>query len=428
MRNVFCVVCLASMAACHDDKYDGPSPYDVNATYTNQLNAGNNANLALLYNGEAMIGKEAYFKLKDAHTGFLSLKQILPGEQETDLDEIALTTDGESYSFGGTAVTAAGTSLAYAGKVEPGKLTLVLSHIDVAESLLKGKQLGLVKTGDAEYGFAGAQLVTQYHTPLLLRMQLKTPLGSSQAMLGSMLPVLNALAAQAGGIALNTVLNKIRFGTDGNLTADYASWPEGLSLDDAMAYSRPDEDYTASPSNLAMYYFAGAETMFVVPNIDQVIYTVMQNQARQNRSEQNTDEMQELLTTLYAQLAVWARYGVRFTALPNPYTGDGYAPVYTFDDNGNRIVNAAQADQYEGDYLLRLENDQLAVVGVLVKALPYFAPDVWNTPLSEVESLAAYAMYIQMLFPGVSTVGDLLTALMALAGNMDFEIGLLLNN
>lgn len=125
LRKVLYVVCFSGvLTACNDDNYDGPSPYDVNATYTNQLSAGNKANLALLYNEEALIGKNVYFKLKDAHTGYLSLKQILPGEQETNLDNIPLTTDGESYSFNGSATTANGTSFAYTGKVETGKLAL----------------------------------------------------------------------------------------------------------------------------------------------------------------------------------------------------------------------------------------------------------------------------------------------------------------
>lgn len=429
LQRIFHVAILTCiLAACNDDKYDGPSPDEVNATYSNLLSAGENANLTLLYNGDVLIGKKVYFKLKDAHTGYLSLKQILPGEQESNLDNISLTTDGESYSFSGTTTTSAGTSLTYAGNVEAGSLTLSLSDISLTSNLLKEKQLSLVKFGNVEYQY-GERTVSVYHSALMMRMHLKTPLGSDQTMLSAFFPIIGALATQIGGCSLNIVLNNIQFGADGNITADYAGWPEGLGVMEVATYpSRSDEEYTTSPANLATYYFADDETMYVVPNIDQIIYTVQQNMAKANRSSLLDTEMQEFLEKLYTQLATWARYGIKFKAMENPYTGEGYAPVYTFDNDGNRIVNTASAEQYEGDYLLQIDTDQLAIVGVIIDALPYLAPDLCETPLSEVSALENYASLLPLIFPGVETVGDLLASLKTLGDNIDFEIGLLLNS
>lgn len=428
LQTVFYVACLTGiLAACNDDNYDGPSPYDVNATYTNQISAGQKANLALLYNGEALIGKDVYFKLKDAHTGYLSLKQVLPGQQEANVDNIALTTDGNSYSFNGKTTTTTGTTLAYAGKVEIGKLTLSLSDINITDNLLKGKKLELVKFGGVDYEY-GKMEVTKYTSSLMLRMQLKKPLGADQMMLGIFLPIINSLATQLGGSSLSIVLNKVQFGADGNIVADYAGWPEGLDPMEAAGYPpRPDEEYTTSPANLATYYFADQETMFVVPNIDQIIYTVEQNMAKQNRSLLDPG-MQEFLQKLYTQLATWARYGIRFKAVPNPYTGEGYAPVYKFDKEGNRIIDTSKAEQYQGEYLLQIDTDQLAIVGVIMEALPYLAPDLCETKLSDIAALTDYADMIQAMFPGADTVGKLLVALKALGDNLDFEIGLLFNN
>lgn len=428
LQTVFYAACLTGiLAACNDDNYDGPSPYDVNATYTNQISAGQKANLALLYNGEALIGKDVYFKLKDAHTGYLSLKQVLPGQQEANVDNIALTTDGNSYSFNGKTTTTTGTTLAYAGKVEIGKLTLSLSDINIPDNLLKGKKLELVKYATASYKYGKPQ-ITKYTSPLMLRMHFKKPLGSDQAGISLLFPTINSLLTQLGGSAINIVLNKMQFGTDGNLIADYAGWPEGLDPMKAATYPhRPDEEYTTSPANLVTYYFTNQETMFVVPNIDQIIYTVEQNMAKQNRSLLDPG-MQEFLQKLYTQLAIWARYGIRFEVMPNPYIGDGYAPVYKFDKEGNRIVNPDKVEQYEGEYLLRIDTDQLAIVGLLMEALPYLAPDLCETKLSDIPELADFASMIKAMFPGADTVGKLLVPLKALGDNLDFEIGLLFNN
>jgi len=427
LRRVFYAVCLIGiMAACNDDKYDGPSPYEVNATYTNQLSAGNKANLVLLYNGEMLIGKDVYFKLKDAYTGYLSLKQIVPGEQEINLDNIALTTDGNSYSFHGIATTTTGTSFTYTGKVEIGKLTLALSDINLTENLLKRKSFEIVKFGEVEYEY-GKKYITRYHSALMLRMHLKTPFGKDQALLSILFPMINSLAVQLGGASLGIVLDKLQFNADGNIIADYANWPEGLDLMNAAEYQRPDDDYTVSPANLVTYYFTDAETMFVVPNIDQIIYIIEQNAIKQNRSLLDS-EMQGFLKKLYAQLVTWSHYGIRFKAIPNPYTGDGYAPVYKFDKEGNRVEDPNKVEQYEGDYLLQIDTEQLAIVGTIMEALPYLAPDLCQTKLTDIPALADYASLIPSLFPGADTVGGLLTALKTLGDNIDFEIGLLLNS
>ena len=118
-------------------------------------------------------------------------------------------------------------------------------------------------------------------------------------MLSILLPTINSRITQLGGSSLSIVLNKVQFGADGNIVADYAGWPEGLDPMEAAGYPpRPDEEYTTSPANLATYYFADQETMFVVPNIDQIIYTVEQNMAKQNRSLLDPG-MQEFLQKLY---------------------------------------------------------------------------------------------------------------------------------
>lgn len=114
--------------------------------------------------------------------------------------------------------------------------------------------------------------------------------------------------------------------------------------------------------------------------------------------------------------------------MPNPYTGEGYAPVYKFDKEGNRIIDTSKAEQYQGEYLLQIDTDQLAVVGVIMEALPYLAPDLCETKLSDITALTDYADMIQAMFPGADTVGKLLVALKALGDNLDFEIGLLFNN
>lgn len=425
LRKVLYVVCFSGvLAACNDDNYDGPSPYDVNATYTNQLSAGNKANLALLYNEEALIGKNVYFKLKDAHTGYLSLKQILPGEQETNLDNIPLTTDGESYSFNGSATTANGTSFAYTGKVETGKLALSLSNIALQDNLLKGKRLNTVEYKDPVYGY-GKVRTTTYSSSIMLRLLPRTQLDFMSSM---MVSLVGPLATQIAGKALKIVLNKVEFRPDGNIIADYADWPEGYDImGDTPAPKREDDDYTPSPANLATYYFTNSETLFVIPNIDQIIYTVQQNATKQGRSLSDP-QLQEIIQKLYMQLATWARYGIRFKATENPYTGEGQAPVYKFDSEGNRIVDPSQAEKYTGDYLLQIDTDQLAIVGVLLEAMPYLAPELCATPLTDIEALADYAGLIQMVFPEADTVGKLLVALKAFGDNLDFEIGLLLNN
>lgn len=280
IEKLWLVICLATvLTACNDDDYDGPAPYEVNTTYSNLLAMGDQPTLALTYNGQAMIGKNIYFKMTDAHTGLLSMERVIPGEEETDIEEIVLTVAGEGYSFSGSATGITGTTFSYEGKVKKGLLELALSDVRIPVNSLS-KQ--------------GTWIPTTLNT--------HKDMSSLTGM------ILSAVAYPVLQTVITATMDQLTFESDGNIIAHYTGLPEGVTFADLMSgkvQPRPESEWKDSPMNLATYSVKSDTLLYVYPNIDGIIHQVQSGKGRAASLPVLS------IIQIYSRLNSWATKGIR---------------------------------------------------------------------------------------------------------------------
>lgn len=280
IEKLWLAICLATvLAACHDDDYEGPSPDEVNATYSNLLAMGDNPTLDLTYNGQDLIGKNIYFKMTDAHTGMLSLERVIPGEDETNIEAIALTASTEGYSFSGATTGNTGVTFHYEGKVEKGRLKLALDQVQLPANRLSNEGTW---------------------TPTALNTY------KDETTLTGVL--LSAMAYPALQTVIATTLGPITFGTDGNIVAHYAGLPEGVTFTDLMSGTvqpRPEDEWKDSPTNLVTFSVRSDTLLYVYPNIDGIIRRVQTGKGRAASLPILS------IVQIYSKLHSWATQGIR---------------------------------------------------------------------------------------------------------------------
>ncbi len=321
IEKLWLLICLVTTCtACNDADYDGPSPYEVNATYSNLLAMGENPTLALTYNGEEMIGKNIYFKMMDTHTGMLSLERVIPGEEETDVDGIALVATEGGYSFSGSATGTTGTTFQYNGKVEKGKLEVALENVKIpANSLSK------------EGAWRPATLNTPKDMTSLTGM------------------VLSIVAYPVLQTVVNTTLDRITFEPDGNIIAHYAGLPEGISFSDLMSgkvQPRPEEEWHDSPKNLATYCVKSDTLLYIYPNIDGIIRQVQTGKGRAASLPVLS------ILQLYTKLNSWATQGIKLV-----------------------IRNVPDGEKAFGDILVQLDKEEIRPLFEILKIVRKVLPD-----------------------------------------------------
>lgn len=321
IEKLWLVICLVTtFTACNDDGYDGPSPHEVNAIYSNLLAMGEEPTLALTYNGEDMIGKNIYFKMTDTHTGLLSLERIIPGEEETKVDGIALSATDQGYSFSGSATGTTGTTFQYNGKVGKGKLEVALENVKIpANSLSK------------EGRWTPAALNTPKDMTSLTGM------------------VLSIVAYPVLQTVVNTTLSQITFEPDGNIIARYAGLPEGAGFSDLMSgkvQPRPEEEWRDSPKNLVTYCVKSDTLLYIYPHIDGII--------RQVQSGTGRAASQPVLSILqlYTKLNSWATQGIKLV-----------------------IRNASDGGQTSGDILVQLDKEEIRPLFEVIKIVGDVLPE-----------------------------------------------------
>lgn len=324
------VICLATLlVACNDnDEPDGPK---INGIYSNKLSAPEDGNtLALTYSGREFIGKDVTFKLLDEHTANITLQGILPGETATLLENIPLSAEGDSYSFSGNGTGNNGTTFAYTGKVETRKMTLALTAVKVASNPLtaNGKWYPL-QTGGAFH------LVTD--NPLLAQTA----------------PLLEPMLSNL----ITWFINEVTFLPDGNITARYAKMPEGKAIGDLInsAPDRKESEWLTSPINLASYYVKDDSQLYIVPNIDMILYQLQQNKTR---ADEGPDLA--LIAAIYQQLNKWSTTGIRMNIRKNTKT--------LFGNQGKAVAN-------EGDIFLFLDKEEIAVFLSLLPLVKDLLPE-----------------------------------------------------
>lgn len=371
-RPLFYFTCIVAIlgasfiTSCNDDDYPGAAPDEITAQYGNKLADGERANLTLTYSGEELIGKSVNLETSDSRTATLTLLNVLPHEAKTPLS-ITLTPDNNgSYSFNGNGQSALGTAFNYTGIVQKGNLTLAIKDVQIpANPLTTTGKMSLVASGNAETD-SSYKVKPDDRWATTWKTAHASGTGSLSIEIGEDASM--DIGSLVGGLAGNffkTVLNEVKFGADGNITADYAAIPDTLDIiQDLLGgkgiLNRPASDWKASPVNLASYYVVDDTTLYVVPNVDMIIRQIRSNQT----STRSILDLIGSLGDVYAMLNKWSSTGIKL--IVKKQTGE-YAK--TTSSRPTYMRN-------EGDYTIAINKDEIEPIFSLLKSLPDEIKDI----------------------------------------------------
>ena len=380
LRNFLYAICMvALLTACDDnDDYDGP---EMNGTYSNKLSApeGGDA-LILTYSGREFVGKDVAFKMTNDNTANITLHGVLPGETATPLENVALTSETNGYSFAGNGTGTNGTTFAYKGKVEKGKMTLDLTDVKIASNqLTSNKTWYPVQTA-----------VTEEKDPVLGNYTFRHysfHLVTDNLILAQAAPMLEGMLSNL----ITWFINNVTFNPDGNITARYATMPEGKAIGDLInaVPDRKDSEWISSPINLASYYVKDNSELYIVPNIDMILYQIQQNKTK---ADDGLD--MALIAAVYQQLNKWSTTGIKMNIRKNSET-----PTNSM---GNMIA-------YKGDIYLYLDKEEIEAFIPLLSLVKGLLPEeILNGPMG----------------PMIGTILDLLSGSLQQAQTL--ELGMML--
>ncbi len=353
LRNFLYAICMATLLfACDDnDDQDGSG---ISGIYSNKLSTPEGDNtLTLTYSGREFIGKDVTFKQVNGNTANITLHGILPGETATVLENIPISADGNGYSFSGSSTGNNGTAFSYRGKVETGKMTLALTDVKVASNQL---------TSNAKWHPVQTAVTTEtdpikgeytcYHYAFHLV--------TDNLILGQAAPQLEAIL----GNLITWFINEVTFNPDGNITARYATMPEGKAIGDLINIppDRKDCEWLSSPINLASYYVKDDSELYIIPNIDMILYQIEQNKTK---ADGGLDAA--VIAAVYQQLNKWSTTGIRMNIRKN-----SEAP---YNNMGKLIA-------YKGDIFLFLDKEEVAAFLPLLSLVKDLLPeDILNGPM-----------------------------------------------
>ena len=353
LRNFLYAICMATLLfACDDnDDQDGSG---ISGIYSNKLSTPEGDNtLTLTYSGREFIGKDVTFKQVNGNTANITLHGILPGETATVLENIPISADGNGYSFSGSSTGNNGTAFSYRGKVETGKMTLALTDVKVASNQL---------TSNAKWHPVQTAVTTEtdpikgeytcYHYAFHLV--------TDNLILGQASPQLEAIL----GNLITWFINEVTFNPDGNITARYATMPEGKAIGDLINIppDRKDCEWLSSPINLASYYVKDDSELYIIPNIDMILYQIEQNKTK---ADGGLDAA--VIAAVYQQLNKWSTTGIRMNIRKN-----SEAP---YNNMGKLIA-------YKGDIFLFLDKEEVAAFLPLLSLVKDLLPeDILNGPM-----------------------------------------------
>ena len=353
LRNFLYAICMATLLfACDDnDDQDGSG---ISGIYSNKLSTPEGDNtLTLTYSGREFIGKDVTFKQVNGNTANITLHGILPGETATVLENIPISADGNGYSFSGSSTGNNGTAFSYRGKVETGKMTLALTDVKVASNQL---------TSNAKWHPVQTAVTTEtdpikgeytcYHYAFHLV--------TDNLILGQAAPQLEAIL----GNLITWFINEVTFNPDGNITARYATMPEGKAIGDLINIppDRKDCEWLSSPINLASYYVKDDSEVYIIPNIDMILYQIEQNKTK---ADGGLDAA--VIAAVYQQLNKWSTTGIRMNIRKN-----SEAP---YNNMGKLIA-------YKGDIFLFLDKEEVAAFLPLLSLVKDLLPeDILNGPM-----------------------------------------------
>nr|WP_129730558.1 DUF4925 domain-containing protein [Parabacteroides goldsteinii] len=353
LRNFLYAICMVALLTACDDN-DDDAGFEMNGTYSNKLSApeGGDA-LILTYSGREFIGKDVAFKMINDNTANITLQGVLPGETATPLENVTLTTETNGYSFAGNGTGTNGTTFAYTGKVEKGKMTLALTDVKiVSNQLTANKTWYPVQTGVTEETdpVQGPYTCRHYAFHLV----------TDNVILAQAAPMLEGMV----GNLITWFINNVTFNPDGNITASYGTMPEGKALADLLnaAPDRKESDWISSPINLASYYVKDDSELYIVPNVDMILYQIQQNKTKADSSLDPA-----VLAAVYQQLNKWSTTGIKMTIRKNSEV--------PYNNMGSLIA-------YKGDIFMFLDKEEIAAFIPLLSLVKGLLPDdILNGPM-----------------------------------------------
>ena len=353
LRNFLYAICMVALLTACDDN-DDDAGFEMNGTYSNKLSApeGGDA-LILTYSGREFIGKDVAFKMINDNTANITLQGVLPGETATPLENVTLTTETNGYSFAGNGTGTNGTTFAYAGKVEKGKMTLALTDVKIASNQLTANKTWYpVQTGVTEE-------IDPVQGPYTCR-HYAFHLVTDNLILAQAAPMLEGMV----GNLITWFINNVTFNPDGNITASYGTMPEGKALADLLnaAPDRKESDWISSPINLASYYVKDDSELYIVPNVDMILYQIQQNKTKADSSLDPA-----VLAAVYQQLNKWSTTGIKMIIRKNSEV--------PYNNMGSLIA-------YKGDIFMFLDKEEIAAFIPLLSLVKGLLPeDILNGPM-----------------------------------------------
>lgn len=346
--------CVAGfMASCSNDNYEGASPKEITANYSNIPNAGVEQNLSLTYSGDSLIGKSVKFVTWDSEKAELTLENILPHETEVTLKDVALQSDGKGgYTFSGSSTSPLQTTFSYKGSVEKGHLNLDLTDIKIP-----GNPIGTLKLVQSTYFETdSASTDKEGNTKTWQSMHSGIYFNSDNAVAYS---AVNGLLGQIAFPVFNLLLNEVTFAQDGNITAGYAPLPKDFDfmtfMGDPSAFQH--EPWQESPKNLATYFMADDTTMYVTPNVAMIMRQIQKDQATTRAGLSDLSNLKDI----YTMLSKWSTTGLKLTFKPNPWKNQ-YQTVPSADESYYYY------NRFEGDYVVYISKDEIQPLLTFIKS------------------------------------------------------------
>lgn len=245
------LICSISLfTACSDDD-DEKKEEEVDNSWEQVVGDYNGEKLTFSYGETTLTGKDVKFSATNGTNGSLLLKNVIPGENETTISDIAVT-KGE---FSGTATTT-NANVEYTGSVKDEVMTLKLTVVmNDPNGWAKKYNLADYTTGELEYNghtnpsavLSGAGYVNY------VCVTSSSDYGTSYG----------AMFRGLFGVLLPQVLNSVTLGADGTITAEYVKG-KGVQFETNWIFQSPEKEiaealfptsgWEEAPKHLAYWY------------------------------------------------------------------------------------------------------------------------------------------------------------------------------
>lgn len=270
--------------ACSDEDDPLFKPEELNKEYGSSKTAA----LTLTYGNAPLTGKKVTFNTENSKTATITLTDVIPGEEQTTINNILLKEEKGKYVFSGqtTGVRAAGTTIDYDGSIADTVLNLNL-NVTLADpqGWAKTYELGDITTGELVIGpgmvnpkgiLSGA-LFIDWSTQLEGGRNMGIAYGGNLRGIGA--------------IVLPQVIKNIKLEKDGNIRASYTSdemefqmsWLNQLSQE-LINQVVAKKSWQESPRNLA-YWFEKDNKLYVKLNLPAIISQAMSDNATSGSTE-----------------------------------------------------------------------------------------------------------------------------------------------